>query len=173
MESARVQLIGNRMKVTGRLIVRATDTKEAFGASYDLVTDDTGVSKRLSINLTTAAQGEKHLSLSLDSQGYWLVGAAGESERLQLGGALDVDMVSSPLFNTLAIRRAGVLETTETIVLPVAYVWPLSERVEPVEISYRNAGDGTVEISSPVGTNLVTVDSDGFILDYPGLARRH
>nr|WP_281190059.1 putative glycolipid-binding domain-containing protein [Millisia brevis] len=172
MESARVQLTGNRLKVTGRLIVRATDSKEAFGASYDLVTDDAGVSKRLSINLTTASHGDRQLSLSLDSQGYWLIGGGEEPERSQLGGALDVDMISSPLFNTLAIRRAGVLETTETIVLPVAYVWPLSGRVESVEISYRNVGDGTVEVSSPVGTNLVTVDSDGFIIDYPGLATR-
>lgn len=172
MESARVQLSGNRLKVTGRLIVRAAPNREAFGASYDLVTDDAGVTKRLSINLTTAANGDKQQTLSLDSQGYWLVDLGDGPERSQFNGAVDVDMVSSPLFNTLAIRRAGVLESTSTIVVPVVYVRPLTGVVEEADVSYTNRGNGAIEISSPVGTNLVTVDSDGFVLNYPDLATR-
>ena len=42
MESARVQLSGNRIKAYGRIVAAANLTHPAFSASYDLVTDETG-----------------------------------------------------------------------------------------------------------------------------------
>ena len=48
MESVRVQLCGNRIKAYGRIVSAATESTPAFSASYDLVTDETGGTKRLS-----------------------------------------------------------------------------------------------------------------------------
>ena len=43
--------------------------------------------------------------------------------------------------------------------------------VEAATISYSSASDG-IKLHSPVADTTITVDSDGFILDYPGLAER-
>ena len=47
MESVRVQLSGKRIKANGRIVAAATDTNPAFAAYYDLLTDETGATKRL------------------------------------------------------------------------------------------------------------------------------
>ena len=54
MESVRIQLSGNRIKAYGRIVSAATSTDPAFSASYDLVTDEVGATKRLSLTMTPA-----------------------------------------------------------------------------------------------------------------------
>lgn len=144
----------------------------AFSASYDLVTDDSGATKRLSLDLSTAER-ERQLSIARDEENMWLVtGHEGES-REAYGGALDVDMVLSPFFNALPIRRTGVHRTSETIVVPVVYVYLPELTVAAAEITYTGSGDRTaVKLQSPVAQTTVIVDDDGFIVDYPGLAER-
>jgi hypothetical protein len=40
-------------------------------------------------------------------------------------------------------------------------------------VSYTSTGDlGGIKLRSPVADTTVTVDADGFIVDYPGLAER-
>jgi uncharacterized protein len=43
--------------------------------------------------------------------------------------------------------------------------------VNPAAITYSSGSDG-IKLHSPVADTTVTVDEDGFILDYPGLAER-
>ena len=43
--------------------------------------------------------------------------------------------------------------------------------VEAAAISYSSAADG-IKLHSPVAETTITVDDEGFILDYPGLAER-
>jgi uncharacterized protein len=45
--------------------------------------------------------------------------------------------------------------------------------VTPATVSYSGAGglDG-IKLHSPVADTTVSVDADGFIVDYPGLAER-
>jgi hypothetical protein len=57
------------------------------------------------------------------------------------------------------------------VTVPVVYVRLPDLTVEPVTISYSSADDG-IKLHSPVADTTITVDSDGFILDYPGLAAR-
>ena len=171
MESVRVQLSGNRIKAYGRIVAAATPSHPAFSASYDLVTDETGATKRLSMTVTLAER-ERQLSIARDEENMWLVQHhTGESSRAAYGGALDVDVVFSPFFNALPIRRTGLYERSESVVLPVGYVRLPELSVEEVTISYSSAPDG-IKLHSPVAETTVTVDSEGFILDYPGLAER-
>ncbi len=171
MESVRVQLSGNRIKAYGRIVAAATPSHPAFSASYDLVTDETGATKRLSMTVTLAER-ERQLSIARDEENMWLVQQhTGESSRAAYGGALDVDVVFSPFFNALPIRRTGLYERSESVVLPVVYVRLPELSVEEVTISYSSAPDG-IKLHSPVAETTVTVDSEGFILDYPGLAER-
>ena len=107
MESVRVQLSGNRIKAAGRIIGAACSDHPAFSASYDLVTDEYGVTKRLSVR-TSLASGDRQASVSRDDEGYWMVENSANHQRSTYSGALDVDMVLSPFFNTLPIRRFGL-----------------------------------------------------------------
>ena len=54
MESVRVQLSNNRIKAYGRIVSAATATHPPFSADYDLVTDESGATKRLSMTVTLA-----------------------------------------------------------------------------------------------------------------------
>ncbi|MGW0043934.1 putative glycolipid-binding domain-containing protein [Rhodococcus sp. NPDC003348] len=170
MESVRVQLVGNRIKASGRIIGGQCADHPAFSASYDLVTDEAGVTRRLSLRASLAA-GERHVSISRDAEGYWMVEDGTNHHRSAFGGALDVDVVLSPFFNTLPIRRFGMQHDSEDIQVPVVYVYLPDLSVRPADLTYSSGPDG-IHVLSPVSSSSVTVDADGFILDYPGLAER-
>ncbi|GAT08823.1 putative glycolipid-binding domain-containing protein [Mycolicibacterium novocastrense] len=171
MESVRVHVSGNRIKAYGRIVAAATPSHPAFSASYNLVTDEAGGTKRLSMTVTLAER-ERQLSIARDEENMWLVQQhTGESRRSGYDGALDVDVIFSPFFNALPIRRTGLYERTDSISCPVVYVRLPDLTVETAVISYSSAEDG-IKLHSPVADTTISVDSDGFILDYPGLAER-
>jgi hypothetical protein len=171
MESVRVQLSNNRIKAYGRIVSAATDTHPPFSASYDLVTDESGATKRLSLTVTLAER-ERQLSIARDEESMWMVqDHSGRTVRAGYDGALDVDVIFSPFFNTLPIRRTGLYQRADSLSIPVVYVSLPDLAVNPVTISYSSASDG-IKLHSPVADTTVTVDADGFILDYPGLAER-
>lgn len=166
-----MQLSGKRVKAYGR-VVAATSAHPAFSASYDLVTDELGATKRLSLTVTLAER-ERQLSIARDEENMWLVQEhSGQTSRSAFDGALDVDMVFSPFFNALPIRRLGVLPGSgESVTVPVVYVRVHDLSVVVESISYA-ATDSGISLTSPVADTSITVDADGFILDYPGLAER-
>lgn len=174
MESVRVQLSGNRIKANGRIVAAATDTQPAFGAYYDLQTDETGATKRFGLTVTLAER-ERQLSIARDEENMWLVtDHAGES-RAAFDGALDVDVVFSPFFNTLPIRRHGLHERSDSIIVPVIYVGLPDMSITSAVVTYSNASSasiGEVKVKSPVSDTTLLVDADGFIVEYPGLAER-
>ncbi len=171
MESVRVQLAGNRIKAYGRIVAAATGSHPAFSASYDLVTDEAGATNRLSLTVTLAER-ERQLSIARDEENMWLVqDHSGDTKRAAYDGALDVDVIFSPFFNALPIRRTGLYQRTDSVTLPVVYVRLPALSVDASTISYSSAADG-IKLHSPVAETRITVDSDGFILDYPGLAER-
>ena len=174
MESVRVQLNGNRVKAYGRIVSAATDTTPAFSASYDLVTDETGGTKRLSMTVTLAER-ERQLSIARDEENMWLVqDPSGQTSRAAYDGALDVDVVFSPFFNALPIRRTGLYRRADAVSLPVVYVWLPDLTVEPVTIGYTSdrVDNHEIKLLSPVADTTIEVDDEGFIVDYPGLAER-
>jgi uncharacterized protein len=170
MESTRVQMFGKRIKAYGRIVAGATAKHPAFSASYDLVTDELGATKRLSLSVTLAER-DRQLSIARDEENMWLVQDHQGQSRGAYGGALDVDVVFSPFFNALPIRRMGIYTKTESVTVPVVYVWLPELAVTPTTISYSSGADG-IKVHSPVADVTMTVDTDGFILDYPGLAER-
>jgi hypothetical protein len=171
MESVRVQLSGNRIKAYGRIVAAATPSHPAFSASYDLVTDEGGGTKRLSLTVTLAER-ERQLSIARDEENMWMVqDHQNQTKREAYEGALDVDVVFSPFFNALPIRRTGIYRTAESISLPVVYVRLPDLSVELETITYSN-GPAGFTLNSPVADTPITVDDEGFILDYPGLAVR-
>jgi hypothetical protein len=170
MESTRVQLSGKRIKALGRIVAGATGSHPAFSASYDLVTDDSGATKRLSVTVTLAER-DRQLSIARDEENMWSITDHRGQSRGAFDGALDVDVVFSPFFNALPIRRTGIYKCIDSVTVPVVYVSLPEFAVNPAAITYRSGPDG-IKLHSPVADTTVTVDGDGFILDYPGLAER-
>lgn len=170
MESVRVQLSGKRIKANGRIVAAATDTNPAFAAYYDLLTDETGATKRLGMTVTLAER-ERQLVVARDDENVWLVTDHRGDSRAAYEGALDVDLVYSPFFNTLPIRRIGLHERSDSITVPTVYVKLPEMSVAAAVVSYSNIGDG-MKLQSPTSDTTVTVDADGFIVDYPDLAER-
>jgi uncharacterized protein len=172
MESVRIQLSGKRIRANGRIVAAATDNNPAFGAYYDLQTDETGATKRFGLTVTLAER-ERQLAIARDEENMWLVTDHQGESRSGFNGALDVDLVFSPFFNALPIRRLGLHERAESITLPMVYVNVPDMAITAATVSYSSAGGGAgIRLQSPVAETTVSVDSDGFILDYPGLAER-
>ena len=174
IESVRVNLSGNRIKATGRIVAAATAANPAFSASYDLVTDDNGATKRLSLDITLAER-DRQLSIHRDEENMWLITDHQGQSRDSYEGAMDVDVVFSPFFNALPIRRAGLQNEAGSISVPVVYVHLPDLNVTAETISYSgpgpDAGEG-IKLHSPVTETTVVIDADGFIVDYPGLAEQ-
>ena len=174
MESVRVQLSGKRIKANGRIVAAAADTNPAFAAYYDLQTDDRGATKRLGMTVTLAER-ERQLAVARDEENMWLVTDHQGESRAGFDGALDVDVVFSPFFNALPIRRCGLYERADSITVPTIYVTLPDMSVTSATVSYSSAAPGSgegIKVHSPVSETTLTVDADGFIVDYPGLAER-
>lgn len=173
MESVRLQVSGNRIKANGRIIAAATETTPAFGAYYDLLTDEAGATKRLGMTLTLAER-ERVFSFARDEENMWLVTDTQGEHRAAYNGALDVDVEFSPFFNALPIRRLGLQERAASATLPVVYVNlpQMSITADTVSYSSTTGSLDQIKVRSPVSETTVSVDQEGFIVDYPGLAER-
>ena len=181
MESARVQVTDRGLKAAGRVVGGSCPEHPAFSASYDLLLGADGVTRRLSMR-SVVAQGERQVSITRNAEGFWLVDHGQGPRRAEFDGALDVDVVLSPLFNALVVRRLGLHSAAEpgippaTADVPVVYV-TLPELTVSGEVLHYAAGPGAaatsvVSVRTPLGSAELTVDDEGFVLDYPGLAAR-
>ncbi|WP_155764512.1 putative glycolipid-binding domain-containing protein [Mycobacterium intracellulare] len=172
MESVRLQVSGKRIKANGRIVAAATEANPAFGAYYDLLTDETGATKRLGMTVTLAER-ERVFSFARDEENMWLVTDHQGEHRAAYNGALDVDVEFSPFFNALPIRRLGLHEQAASVTLPVVYVNVPEMSVIADTVSYSSAGSrGEIKVHTPIADTTVSVDEEGFIVDYPGLAER-
>ncbi|MGH3830589.1 MAG: putative glycolipid-binding domain-containing protein, partial [Pseudonocardiaceae bacterium] len=107
LEAARVVLTERGLRATGSLVNAPQEGIQAYSASYSLATDEAGVVQRLSVR-TAAVTGEHHVTVTRSEEGNWLVDHGQGAVRTSFGGALDVDLAFSPLFNALPIRRLGL-----------------------------------------------------------------
>jgi uncharacterized protein len=89
-----------------------------------------------------------------------------------LDGCDFFDLGYSPLFNSLPVRRDGLLEDTAArdyvmrwVRVPELTASELPQRYEPL-------GGGAVRYSSDTFTADIEFDADGFVTRYPGLAER-
>ncbi len=165
---------GKAFRALGRL-VRA-DPGAEYTASYRLVVRDDGTVERVSITSATAAR-ERHLTLNRTDDGYWLLDTGSGGTRAEFGGAVDVDLAGSPMFNTLPIRRLGLHQESGDHTIPMVYVSLPDLVVSLSEQRYRTVStDGTepvVEFSSDGFTAELRLDADAVVVAYPGLATRY
>lgn len=189
LEAARVVLGERGVRATGSMVSCQQEGVETHSTSYSLATDELGVMQRLNVR-TMRAKGEQHVTITRSEEGIWLVDHGQNAARTSFGGALDVDLAFSPLFNALPVRRLGLHRSMGRHELPMVFVTLPSLEVVRVSQTYRTVSLGgageqgeltVIGISSESGESgesgdsfeaEFTVDIDGLVMDYPGLAHR-
>jgi len=186
-----IAFVDDRRGLVARgMVTVAAPVPHAF--RYELSTDENWATSRLEVvaegagwqrtarleraagrwRVTTAERGD--LDAALRAAGRAPAGLPGTEEPLRLSEALDVDVFAAPLFNTLPVRRLGLVRapagTARTIV--VAYVAVPSLAVIPAEQTYTVVDAKTLRYTSGTFTADLRVDADGFVEHYPGLAER-
>jgi hypothetical protein len=172
LEGARLLLgSGGGFRALSRMV------RAEFTASYRLVVGDDGRCERLSVTSATA-QRERHLTINRTEDGFWLLDTGSGGSRAEFGGAADVDLAHSPLLNTLPIRRLGLHREQSEHTLPMLRVGLPDLTVELVEQHYSTVSTLGADGTAVVGfrwdefTADITVDTDGVVLHYPGIATR-
>jgi hypothetical protein len=110
----------------------------------------------------------------LRAAGHPGAGLPGMEDPDLLYGAFDVDLGGSPLTNTLPIRRLGLLKAEPGVAHRISAAWMLVPSLEVVQADqiYTSLGDNRIRYASETFSADLTVDDDGFVIDYPGLAQR-
>ena len=115
------------------------------------------------------------LELLTDGEGHWK--KRGGEPVPELDGCIDVDISATPFTNTLPIRRLG-LKPGESEELVVTYIRVPELLVGPERQTYGCLGaqvnGGLYRFEALPGgfTAELPVDTEGLVLDYPGLFRR-
>lgn len=120
---------------------------------------------------TTAEQG--NLDAVLSAAGHARAGLPGIEDPDQLYGAFDVDLAGSPLTNTLPIRRLDLLKAETGVSHRLSVVWVLLPSLEIVQADqiYTRLGDHRVRCAGETFSADLTVDDEGYVVAYPGLAK--
>jgi hypothetical protein len=164
----------------------------AYTCRYELQTDPSWVTSWLEVNAegagwarglrlelaakrwraTTSEQG--NLDAALTAAGHARAGLPGTEDPDLLYGTFDVDLTGSPLTNVLPIRRLGLLKAGPGVAHRISVAWVLLPSLEVVQADqiYTALGDGRVRFASETFSADLVIDDDGFVRDYPGLARR-
>ena len=180
MEGTRLVIGPTGLRAVGRMVHGGDAGDPAFTASYELVAGPDGTLRRLTVVSATAAR-ERHLTLRSTDDGFWMVDGGTSDGRSEFGGAVDVDLAFSPLFNTLPIRRLGLHRDAGDHLLPVVFVALPEVTTEVVEQRYRTVsplGEGERPDEALVGfawggfTAELVVDADAVVTSYPGIASR-
>ncbi|GAA4692433.1 putative glycolipid-binding domain-containing protein [Phytohabitans rumicis] len=122
--------------------------------------------------VTTGEQGD--LDRALVDGGHGPAGLPGTEEPERLHDAIDIDLAGAPLPNTLPIRRLGLLGAPPGTAHRLTMAWVLvpSLIVMPSEQVYTVVDEQTVRFAIDDFRADLTVDKEGYVVTYPGLAKR-
>lgn len=120
----------------------------------------------------TTEQGD--LTAALRALGQRRPAPPGIEDRDRLADMTDVDLAAAPLFNTLPVRRLGLLDAAPGTehTLAVAYLDLPSLEVRVSEQVYTALGGHRVRFASGGFTAELRLDDAGYVTHYPGLADR-
>jgi len=96
----------------------------------------------------------------------------GQRVVVELEDADFFDLAFSPLFNSLPVLRDGLLQGGEPHGYSMRFVDVPSLETTRSQQRYEPLGEGVVRFRSGSFTADLAFDDDGFVVEYPGLARR-
>jgi hypothetical protein len=180
-EAAHVQPEEDRFGATG---VQLGVGPVPYRLDYELETTATWVTRVL--HVTASGEGwRRSLRLARDGQGRWTSTATSDGQvdlpvpgcaAGTVDGALDCDLGLSPLTNAMPILRHQLHQSPGAVECAMAWVSVPDLAVHRSVQHYqhlRTEPDGAVvRFTSGDFTAELVVDTDGFVVDYPDLARR-
>jgi hypothetical protein len=92
--------------------------------------------------------------------------------KVELGRADFFDLGWSPLFNSLPVMRDGLLQRGRARDYVMRWVDVPSLEVRTSEQRYDPLGDGVVRFKAGTFSADIRFDDAGFVVHYPGIARR-
>jgi len=161
---------GTRLVADGRSVGQRPS---AWSLAWRLETGDDFVHRRL-VAESRWAGGSAQLDLEREpTSGAWTVNG---EPRPDLAEALDCDLMACPLTNTMPVLRHGLHREPGDRTFLMAFVRMPSLTVVPNRQRYthiRTLPDGAiVRYRSGRFSSDLTIDRDGFVVDYPQLGRR-
>lgn len=182
-EQVRIQDDLGALRARGTILVGSGELVGPDGpyrVDYELDTERDLATHRLVVR-AEGAGWRRELWLRRDPDGRWTCRRLTEpdvhetalAEVRELAGALDADLVSSALFNTMPIRRSGLHEQPGTRHFLMAWVSIPDLTVTPSRQTYGHVRPGVVSFGSEGGfTAEVEVDAEGYVTRYPSVALR-
>lgn len=141
----------------GRLRAHGTQLGAAYRLTYEVETDSSFLTERFAAECETV-EGTTRIELRRGGE--------------LTDDTLDVDLQFSPLFNSLPVLRDRLLDGGEARLYTMAFVLVPELNVVASEQEYAPLEPGLVRFSSGTFSADISFDTDGFVVDYPQLARR-
>jgi uncharacterized protein len=144
----------------------------AYQISYELVCGSDGGARHFAAEVS-GLSFQRRVELTSDGDGRW---RNGDGRRLvELDGCLDIDLSVTPLTNTPAIVRLGLVAGAKRDLM-AAYVEAPDLSCRAASQSYeclrRDEGGGTYRYRSGSFQADLAVGADNLVMNYPGLWRR-
>ncbi len=160
-------------KILADSIIVGVSNRMPFRLHYEITCDSNWKVKELV--LTILSSSGKSIKIQADGQGHWSTNTGDPVPSLE--SCIDVDISATPFTNTLPIRRLA-LKPGQSAELRVAYV--LIPEMELMTDRQRytclelNADGGLYKYEGLESDFIaeLPVDSDGLVIDYPGLFKR-
>ncbi len=177
LEAVRLLVSDGRLRASGRMVAAADPARstEAYSASFEFTVDRSGDVGRGLLRTITADE-ERQISVGRTEDGVWLIDHGQGAARNDFDGAADVDVQGLVTFTALPIRRLGLHRQPATHDLPVLYVSMPDLSVRLMHQTYRTLSTtetgAVINYTVPDFSADLTVDADGLVIDYPGIAKR-
>jgi hypothetical protein len=185
-EFAVIQIEPTRLSTRG---IAIGSDPEPYRLSFELQTREQYITDRAVIE-TQGAGWTRHLEIQRSPAGVW--SASGQSagklempepggDPAEMGNALDLDLGLSPVFNTMPVLRHNLHNggSAEDFLMIWVSVPDLSIHASPQRYTFleRRSGAQRLVRFEAVGEGEdfvadVQFDSDGLVVDYPGIATR-
>ncbi len=178
-EFAAIALESDRLTARG---VAIGNSPIPYRLDYVLETGEGFVTTLLDVT-SQGAEWKRSLVLRGNGAGSWTIDARVEGtphlpapggDPAALAGALDCDLGFSPLTNVLPILRHRLLSCGGQIELTAAWVSVPDLRVQADGQRYTSVGADRIRYDALDGSfsATITLDDDGLVVDYPGIAWR-
>ncbi|HET7003051.1 MAG TPA: putative glycolipid-binding domain-containing protein [Puia sp.] len=162
MENCRIQSTDEAHDI--RSVITGVQDERIFRIEYEIRTDRKW--QTLFVKISTEIDGETLLTVLEKKNGHWYLNGKSAPE---FEAAAFVDISLTPFTNTLPIK--GVRWTKEPRTIDVIYFDMMAGEVKLVQQIYKALDESHYFFSTADGSfqETITVDSDGFVDDYPGL----
>lgn len=171
IEQVRVVRKGEVTRARGRIVSATHSDHAAFTLEYEAEISSEDALRRVQLTVTTEAY-ERTIDLVCDAEGAWLLDDPSDTRsRVGDAGVVDVDITFSVYFASVIIRRLGLHSQQDSAEERVLSVDSMTLEVTEDSITMSSDGEQVHGITATASTSA-TVDSDGMIIDIPGLSRR-